>query len=204
VTGHTYDIVSPFISLADGANNKKEHTDAKALFGGVGIKAGIAPADYDIEFRGGGGGSGGGGSSNPHLHPPAARIRTRPNADSSRTFEEVKPYCVAANDLINPLPPSLFYGSGWHVYHPPPGTTRSSISSSTIGLSHYWYSTLPTSKLRVPLQVGAGDIAVYYVKEPRESVEGYGSAVECWVDDNYAGAVVLANAADDVTEPTPV
>jgi hypothetical protein len=46
-------------------------------------------------------------------------INTRPG-DSP--FEEIQPCCVSANDLINPLPPSLFYGSGWSTQHPPPGT----------------------------------------------------------------------------------
>ncbi|TFY78558.1 hypothetical protein EWM64_g5455 [Hericium alpestre] len=63
-------------------------------------------------------------------------------------------------------------------------------------------ATLPTSKLRIPLQIGAGDVGVYYIREPR-AVVGEGSEVECWVDDNYQGAVVISNAADiDDSEPT--
>jgi hypothetical protein len=46
-------------------------------------------------------------------------IRTQPN--EGRPFREIATYCVSANDLINPLPPSLFYGSGWYAYHPTPG-----------------------------------------------------------------------------------
>jgi hypothetical protein len=61
--------------------------------------------------------------------------------------------------------------------------------------------SLPTSKLRIPIQVGAGDIGIYYLKEPVSAV-GEGSSVECWVDDNYGGAKVIENAAD-VGEPTP-
>jgi hypothetical protein len=52
----------------------------------------------------------------------------------------------------------------------------------------------------MPIQVGAGDIGIHYLKEP-VSVVGEGSAVECWVDDNYGGAKVIENAAD-VGEPT--
>ena len=40
-------------------------------------------------------------------------------------------------------------------------------------------------------------MGVYYLKEPIESGEGgEGSAVECWVDNNYAGARVIENGAD--------
>ena len=61
--------------------------------------------------------------------------------------------------------------------------------------AHYWYSALPTSKLRILIQVGGGNIGVYYLREP-VGVIGAGSSVECWVDDNYAGAKVIENAAD--------
>ena len=81
------------------------------------------------------------------------------------------------------------------MFHPPPG------SADLSSYAHYWYSSLPTSKLRVGLQVGAGDIGIYYLKEPASQV-GLGSAVECWVDDNYVGAVVIENAAQ-IAEPTP-
>ncbi|KAK0447202.1 hypothetical protein EV421DRAFT_188748 [Armillaria borealis] len=127
----------------------------------------------------------------PPLHVPPGRINTRPKSDIP--FEEIAPYCVSANDLINPLPPSLFYGSGWYAAHPQTG------SGAMQATSHYWYSSLPLSKIRIPIQVGAGDIGVYYLEEPTSSV-GAGSAVECWVDDNYAGAKVLENAAE-VGEP---
>ena len=50
-------------------------------------------------------------------------------------------------------------------------------------------------KLRIPIQVGGGNIGVYYLREP-VGVVGAGSLVECWVDDNYAGAKVIENAAD--------
>lgn len=128
------------------------------------------------------------------LTVPAGRINTRPN--SGRAFEEIAPFCVSANDLINPLPPSLFYGSGWFAHHP---ATAGGGALTTA--AHYWYSTLPTSKLRIPIQVGAGDIGVYFLREP-VSVVGEGSSVECWVDDNYAGAKMIENAGD-VGEPTP-
>ncbi|TFK68149.1 CAP64-like protein [Pluteus cervinus] len=139
-------------------------------------------------------------NSNPllqaQLRVPAGRINTRPN--SGHPFEEIAPYCVSANDLINPLPPSLFYGSGWHAFHPSTAS-GSGAENALKTTAHYWYSTLPTSKLRIPIQVGAGDIGVYYLREP-VSVIGEGSAVECWVDDNYAGARVIENAAN-IGEP---
>ena len=55
---------------------------------------------------------------------------------------------------------------------------------------------LPTSKLRIPIQVGGGDIGVYYLRE-LVGVVGEGSSVECWVDDNYeVQTKVIENAAD--------
>jgi hypothetical protein len=130
----------------------------------------------------------------PQLGVPNSLINSRPN--SARPFEEVRPFCVSANDLVNPLPPSLFYGSGWFSFHP----QTTSTSSHQL---HYWYSILPTSKVRIPISVGAGDVGVYYLKEPIGYGEGgEGSAVECWVDDNYGGAKVIENGGD-VSSGTP-
>lgn len=130
----------------------------------------------------------------PQLRVPNSLINSRPNA--GRPFEEVRPFCVSANDLINPLPLSLFYGSGWYTYHPPAGSASSEIL-------HHWYSTLPLSKVRIPISVGAGDVGVYYLKEPIGPGEGgEGSMVECWVDDNYGGAKVIENGGE-VTSSTP-
>ncbi|RDB17322.1 hypothetical protein Hypma_001891 [Hypsizygus marmoreus] len=180
--------------------------DASGLFGGVGQRKGVPEPGKEADAEKDGLDSDGNRVKpvvNPNantlaqlqaLHVPPGRINTRPN--SGRAFEEISPYCVSANDLINPLPPSLFYGSGWHAYHAPPGTGATLRTTS-----HYWYSTLPTSKIRIPLQVGAGDIGVYYLKEPIKVI-GEGSGVECWVDDNYAGAKIIENAAD-VSEEVP-
>ncbi|KAF8879831.1 hypothetical protein BD779DRAFT_1446669 [Infundibulicybe gibba] len=193
-TGSSYDTV-PLRSSEGGAG-----ADSHGLFGGAGPRKGVpepgsnakdgldsdgnrlkpeAPAPNSIQYA--------------QLHIPPGRMNTRPN--SGRPFEEIAPFCVSANDLINPLPPSLFYGSGWYAFHP--GAGGSSLRTT----SYYWYSTLPTSKLRIPIQVGAGDIGVYYLKESTKDV-GEGSAIECWVDDNYGGAKVIENSAD-VGEPTP-
>lgn len=156
--------------------------DPHALFGGVGQRKGVPePLEPDPSHD---------DRPAPHAprpapapaHVPPGRIATRPGA----RVEEIAPYCVSANDLINPLPPSLFFGSGWLAHH---GAGALRVAA------HYWYSALPTSRLRVPLQVGAGDVGVYYLEEPG-AVVGAGSAVECWVDDNYAGARVLENARD--------
>ncbi|KAG6825912.1 hypothetical protein H0H92_001882 [Tricholoma furcatifolium] len=199
------------------SNEPESPSDAHGLFGGVGQRKGLVPepgapgadadtnanADSDMDER---------GrrlaavlqnvrKSTQLVAPvPAGRINSRPGGrinsrPGGRAFQEIAPYCVSANDLINPLPPSMFYGSGWNVFHAPSegGTLRTT--------SHYWYSTLPTSKLRVPIQVGAGDIGVYYLREPIRKV-GEGSAVDCWVDDNYAGAKTIENAAD-IDEETP-
>lgn len=123
----------------------------------------------------------------PELRIPPIRINTRPR--EARPFEEAAPFCASANDLVNPVPPSLFYGSGWINAHPPPG------SSPLLTAGYYWYSTLPLSKLRVPIKVGAGDVGIYFLKEPMSQI-GEGSEIECWVDDNFGGAVVIENAGD--------
>ena len=83
-------------------------------------------------------------SSSPQLLTvPSGRIMTRSNGN--RPFEEIAPFCVSANDVINPLPPSLFYGLGWYAHHP-----SGSGGDALIMAAHYWYSALPTSKLRMP------------------------------------------------------
>ena len=186
----------------------KHPTDARGLFGGVAQRKGAAgaasPEDEQMNRAAAGAlpaGVANGESSgrtvnqDPRLRVPPVRINSRPADLEEAPFEEVTPYCVSANDLVNPLPLSMFAGSGWAAYHPPPGSAE--LSSH----AHYFYSSLPTSKLRVNIQVGAGDVAVYYVREPASEV-GLGSAGECWVDDNYPGAVVIENAAQ-VGEPTP-
>jgi len=183
ITGQSFD--APLLA-ADAAI-----AEAHGLYGGVGQKKGVAPPDKPDDHIDADGNrklpSGSNANHALQLHIPPGRINTRPN--SQYDFEEIAPHCVSANDLINPLPPSLFYGSGWHAYHPPPGTSPLQI------MAYYWHSNMPTSKLRIPLQVGAGDIGVYYLKEPIKTV-GQGSAVECWVDDNVRGARTIENAAD--------
>jgi len=181
-------------SIAEGAAFDIPHSggnsgDKPDLFGGLGRRPGVPEPGKDgnnVEHNN--------QKSDKDAHRalltvPLGRINTRPN--SERPYVEVSPFCVSANDLVNPLPPSLFYGSGWAAHHPTEARTK----------VHYWSSTLPTSKLRIPIKVGAGDIGIYYLKDPVSQV-GEGSSVECWVDDNYAGAKVIENAAS-VGEPTP-
>jgi len=50
----------------------------------------------------------------PELQIPPVRIDTRPQ--STRPFEEPASFCI-----VNPVPPPLFYGSGWIAAHPPQG-----------------------------------------------------------------------------------
>lgn len=154
------------------------------------------------------------------LNPvPPARINARPGHSPTSSSEEIHPFCTSANDLVNPLPPSIFYGSGWSEFHA--GRSRVDLEKG-VGIepdgeggpmritSHYWFSTLPTSKVRVPIKVGAGDVGVYYMREPLRSLKNSktkgkkakggkkeekedGSAIECWVDDNYSGAKLIEN-----------
>lgn len=170
-TGQTFDVITP------GAGSGEQPTDARGLFGGIRQGGGTDETSF-----------------NPHLRVPLGRINSRP---TDTRVEEVAPYCISANDLINPLPPSIFHGSGWQTHHPTPGAASQPV------YGHYWYSTMPTSKLRIPLQVGTGDIALFYLQEPLEDVGGgSGSSVECWVDDNYPGRRLVVNGAD-VSEVTP-
>jgi hypothetical protein len=170
ILGHSFDI--PLLSTdSTGAEN------AKGLFGGIRH----APEDSSSEEK------------DPVMFNagPYAALRVPPARLGSRLsdldkFRESEPFCAGADNLINPLPPSLFYGSGWHAHHPGKGMPEVHEDE----MRHYWFSTLPNSKLRVPIKVGRGDIAVYYLEEGRmeENIKkGAGSAIECWVDDNYNG-----------------
>ena len=201
VTGRSSEVL-PTPGLPTFADIKvKQPTDARGLFGGVAQRKGAAAAaaapedDLAGSIKQGETNPNLPGGSYPQLRVPPVRINQRPADLDARPFEEVAPYCISANDLINPVPASSFAGSGWAAFHPAPGSAE--LSSH----AHYFYSTLPTSRFRVSLQVGAGDIGVYYLREPRSEV-GEGSAIECWVDDNYPGAVVISNSAD-VGEPVP-
>merc|ERR1712093_639949 len=105
---------------------------------------------------------------------PPFRINDKPQTVAH--FREIKPNCASANDLINPLPSSVFAGSGWTPVSPRPDDEDE---------RHYWYTETPGSLLKIPIKVGAGDIAVYYLKG-RQS-EGWGTVL-CLVDDNTGGA----------------
>ncbi|KAF8578818.1 hypothetical protein K439DRAFT_1395200 [Ramaria rubella] len=169
--------------------------DAKGLFGGAGMRKGV-PTEDDADKPPRVGLENDDGSPSSDYAPfrvPPARLHARPN--DLADFREVRPFCVSANDLINPLPPSLFYGSGWHAYHPPKGASYTEGGST----AHYWYSTLPTSKLRVPMKMGSGEVAVHYWRE--EDREENRSSVKCYVDDNVPGAVEIRNYGDGPPGP---
>ncbi|ORX34281.1 capsular associated protein [Kockovaella imperatae] len=119
---------------------------------------------------------------------PKSMLSDRPS-DILR-FREVAPFCVSANDLINPLPPSHFFGSGWLAHNPTKAKSREE--------RHYWYADIGGSKMRVPIKLSAGDVAIYYLQNPEDHPLGRAA---CWVDDNYGGAVELTGTADvhDVT-----
>ncbi|KAL0059458.1 hypothetical protein AAF712_013802 [Marasmius tenuissimus] len=162
-------------------NHLDGHEEVEVDAEGNRIKLGL-PKGAGLEFQ-----------SSPYA-VPAGRMNTRP--DDERLFEEISPFCVSANDLVNPLPPSLFQGTGWSAYHP----TASGGGDILNTKSHYWYSTLAGSKLRIPVMVGAGDIGVYYLA----SGSGEGSEVKCQVDDNYGGAKTLKNVIPGLPdEETP-
>ncbi|KAI0319738.1 hypothetical protein OF83DRAFT_1169956 [Amylostereum chailletii] len=185
-----------YYALGGGPEQVKQPTDARKLFGGKGFRKGELDEGEDEmdEARHPALGS---PKLAAHFKVPPSRIGTRPDDLRSRTHEEVAPTCVSANDLVNPLPPSLFYGSGWQAHHPPAVSASAAAANSA---AHYWYSTLPTSRLRIPLTVGAGEIGVYYIREAKG--QG-GSSVACWVDDNYEGHATISNVGDGAEiEPT--
>jgi hypothetical protein len=120
---------------------------------------------------------------------PPFRITDKPHTLAS--FREIKPNCASANDLINPLPSSVFAGSGWNPVVPRPDDEDE---------RHYWYSDMPGSLIKIPIKCGAGDIAVYYLRGPE--TEGWGTVL-CWVDDNTEGAIELKGSWDkDYGQPT--
>jgi len=204
-TGQTFDGLPPLFSPIV-PENSKQPTDARGLFGGVGQRKGSQPENKEGNVVAGGPGA---GNQNPggqgkakqlgglHIQAiPLARVDTRPGDFAKKAYEEPAPFCASANDLVNPLPTSIFAGTGWAAYHPPTGTNA--VSSA----SHYWYSSQPMSRLRVSVNLGAGDVGVYYLQEPQSVVGVQGSSVNCWVDDNHAGRVQITNSGD-VGEPTP-
>jgi hypothetical protein len=89
-------------------------TSGPSLLGGVGLRKGMPgqqPGDGESVDENGL------ISKYQALKVPQGRMADRPV--DAKQFREIEPFCVAASDLINPLPPSLFYGSGWKEYHPP-------------------------------------------------------------------------------------
>lgn len=183
--GQSFEATTPAFGLGgsgEAANGDRDQPlmDKHGVFGGLGNHLfdakGAGAAAADSRF-------------NAHLHVPVGRVAARPDEVRRASQEEVAPFCVSANDLINPLPLSLFAGSGWTAHHPGPGAGKG------VAHAHYWVSAQPTSRLRIPIQVGAGDVAVYYLQEPYTD-EDPGSAISCWVDDNVAGAKLLINRAE--------
>lgn len=88
------------------------------------------------------------------IQVPRAMLSDRPS-DILR-FREVAPFCVSADNLINPLPPSHFFGSGWLAYHP--------SKEAPPDEKHYWYAEIAGSRFRVPVNLSAGDVAIYYLQ----------------------------------------
>jgi len=191
----------PTHTVGGGADKSKG-----GLLGGFGLRRGV-PEPGDKNKNGGGGSVDSDDdertkpekSSDPRLKIPPGLMSTRPTDD--KPFEEISPFCVSANDLINPLPPSLFYGSGWMAYHPTSHSKQDVEGGATA--AHYFYSTLPTSRLRIPIIVSHGDVGIYYLMEGKDRLPGGGSGVQCWVDDNYDGRASLGNEAEEETGVYP-
>ena len=111
-TGSSYEAVPVHTAGSEAGTG-----DAHGLFGGIGQRPGVSQpekdlaADAAVEKKMAAAAAAAamkdrGDSSSPQLLTvPSGRINTRPNGN--RPFEEIAPFCVSANDLINPLPPSL-------------------------------------------------------------------------------------------------
>ncbi|KIM54294.1 hypothetical protein SCLCIDRAFT_137147 [Scleroderma citrinum Foug A] len=188
--GHSFESIPILVTPDAGGAGADPH-----LFGGVGARIGAAAPEPGDKADDGKKPMQAPPSVPiyPELRIPPVRIDTR--VYSTRPFEEPVPFCASANDLVNPVPPSLFYGSGWISAHPPQGV------SPLLTATYYWYSSMPMSRIRVPIKVGAGDIGIYYLKESMDAI-GEGSQLECWVDDNYGGSVIMENSGS-VSAPTP-
>lgn len=92
---------------------------------------------------------------NKHTLVPQAMLSDRPS--DILKFREVEPFCVTANDLLNPLPPSRFSpDGGWTASHPKKGAGEEE--------RHYWYAEEPGSSIRVPISLSAGDVTIYYLQ----------------------------------------
>ena len=152
--GHGFEV--PYMAASAG---DEDHDHPKAVTGGVGSGAGSA-----------GGAAGNGGvdgeaelsveeqaileHKNRATRVPRAMLIDRPS--DILKFREVKPYCAAANDLIDFINPRDLAKSGWKSYHPGKGADDRE--------KHYWYSTKAGSRLRIPIELSAGDVTIYYLQ----------------------------------------
>ncbi|KAF7762099.1 hypothetical protein Agabi119p4_8692 [Agaricus bisporus var. burnettii] len=169
------------------------------LFGGVGLRKGVPePGDDDEEAYVDSNGeriikpvkkSSSSSSSLNLAIPPGLMF---PSQNDQHAFEEIVPYCVSANDLINPLPPSIFYGTGWLTHHPQSSATSQQDVEGGATAAHYFHSSLGQSRIRIPVIASHGDIGIYYLREG-VGEGGEGSKIECWVDDNYPGRKEIGN-----------
>ncbi|KAF8330783.1 uncharacterized protein EI90DRAFT_3059256 [Cantharellus anzutake] len=190
VRGYTYDVTLPMIFNSDDAKVE----DAVGLFRGMDVRKGDKAQ----------------GGKKKLWSPPTDRtaaaavprffLTTRPDPSGGTDpfhFEEVQPFCVSANDLINPLPISLFVGTGWHMKRP----SHAVADSLTTVDAYYWYAFYPASKLRVPVTVSGGDVAIWYLTQDSRAGQAT-SEVSCWVDNNYGGAKVIDGAAGSDPRPS--
>lgn len=118
---------------------------------GLPVAASGSSGDDETDLASEGGGA---AAKQRAIRVPQAFLLDKPS-DILR-FREVHPFCVSANDLINPLPPSHFFGSGWLAHHPAAGAAREE--------KHYWYAEIGGSRMRVPVKLSAGDVGIYYLQ----------------------------------------
>lgn len=91
-----------------------------------------------------------------HTNVPQAMLSDRPS--DILKFREVQPFCVTANDILNPLPPSQFSDGSWMAFHPKAGKGANSEEK------HYWYAEEAGARLRIPVNLSAGDVTIHYLQ----------------------------------------
>lgn len=166
--GHGFDV--PYMAASAGDEDfdhpRAVSSGSSSGSGGAGDAGGAGSGEGDGSSAGAGAGA---GADTEGLTPdelailehknratrvPKAMLIDRPS--DILKFREVKPYCAAANDLIDFINPRDLANSGWKSYHPAKGADDRE--------KHHWYSTTAGSRLRVPIELSAGDVTIYYLQ----------------------------------------
>lgn len=167
--GHGFDV--PYMAASAGDEDHDHPSVSAGGAAGGGGAAGAGSASGAGAGPGAGAGAGASGDSedqesltadeqailehkNRATRVPKAMLIDRPS--DILKFREVKPYCAAANDLIDFINPRELTKSGWKSHHPQKGADDRE--------KHYWYSSTGGARLRIPIELSAGDVTIYYLQ----------------------------------------